>query len=293
MKLTYFRGAPPNFGDELNATMWRQLLPTDFFDDDETELFLGIGSIIQDIYPKTSRKIVVGAGYGGYSAKPDVLDGTWDIRFVRGPKTAEILGLDPKLAITDAAVMLRATDLPAPAKNIGVAFIPHYESVQRGAWKEVCDLAGIYFIDPTRDTDKIMSEIQGADLVICEAMHGAIVSDALRTPWIGVSAVDRLHRSKWFDWASSLKIDYRPQRLFPSSLRETWTLTTGRSGDGPGSRRVLSSGVMSPFNYLNRHIAAQRLMTLAKGEPQLSRDDVIESATDQALAAVNGLVQER
>lgn len=292
MKLTYFAGNPPNFGDELNATMWDHILPADFLNDDDSDLFLGIGSIIQHNYPATSRKVVVGSGYAGYTKMPDVKDGSWDIRFVRGPQTAEVLGLDPRFAISDAAIMLRALPLPKAKSGLGVAFIPHYESIQRGAWKEVCALAGVHFIDPTQPTDQVISEIKGASLVICEAMHGAIVSDALRTPWIGVKTMQHVHRFKWYDWARSLDIDYRPQRLMPSNCREAWAYSTGRGGDGPGTMKYLAGAHAAPANLALKHIAARSMIKLAKCEPQLSSDQAIERATDRALSAVDLMVRE-
>lgn len=293
MKLTYFQGNPPNFGDELNATMWRSLLPEGFLDQDDNVLFLGIGSIIQDIYPSAARKVVVGSGFAGaYSALPDLHDGTWDVRFVRGPETCKALGLSPKHAITDAAVLLRATPLPDPAPGIGVAFIPHYESVERGAWKRVCDLAGIHFIDPTAPTKSVLAQIRGAEIVIAEAMHGAIVSDALRTPWIGVKTMHHVHRGKWYDWAASLEIDYRPANLRPSNGREAWAFHTGRWGSGPRARAAFGNPAFRPVNTLIAHRAAASLSGLAKTEPQLSRDETIERATERAMAAVDQMVRE-
>ncbi|MEM7717658.1 MAG: polysaccharide pyruvyl transferase family protein [Pseudomonadota bacterium] len=293
MKLTYFEGSPPNFGDELNATMWQSLLPDDFLDQDSDILFLGIGSIIQDIYPKDARKLVVGSGFAGsYSARPDLHDGTWDVRFVRGPETCKALRLLPELAITDAAVLLRATTLPAPAAGIGVAFIPHYESVERGAWRRVCELADIHFIDPTGPTDTILSQIRGADLVITEAMHGAIVSDTLRTPWIGVKTMHHVHRGKWYDWTASLNIDYRPADLRPSNGREAWAFHTGRWGSGPRARAVFGSRAFQPVNSLIAHRAAASLQRLASLEPQLSAEDQVERATERALSALDQMVKD-
>ena len=101
MKLTYYRGPTPNFGDDLNAFMWPGLLPNGFLDEDESELFLGIGSILWDYLPNQARKYVVGSGYGGYTAPPDIHDGSWDVIFVRGPRTAKILALSPEKAISD------------------------------------------------------------------------------------------------------------------------------------------------------------------------------------------------
>lgn len=293
MKLTYFEGSPPNFGDELNATMWRSLLPKDFLDEDSDVLFLGIGSIIQDIYDPAARKVVVGSGFAGaYSARPDVHDGTWDIRFVRGPETCKALGLPSDLAITDAAVLLRETPLPDARSDIGVAFIPHYESVERGAWQRVCDLAGIHFIDPTRPIETVLSEIRGADLVIAEAMHGAIVSDALRTPWVGVKTMHHVHRAKWYDWTGSLGIDYQPAELHPSNGREAWAFRTGRWGSGPRARAVFGSLAFQPINTLIAHRAAASMRALAETEPQLSSDDAIRRATERAVTALDEMVRE-
>ena len=293
MKLTYFQGDPPNFGDELNSWVWEAVLPKGFLDEDESVLFLGIGSIIQDIYPKDSHKVVVGSGFAGaYSSLPDVGDGTWDFRFVRGPETCSKLGLDPRLAITDAAVLLRTAELPDPSPGVGTAFIPHYESVERGNWAIACAMAGIHFIDPTRPSKEILSEIRGADLVICEAMHGAIVSDAMRTPWIGVQTMHHVHRAKWFDWAASLGINYRPQHVHPSNGREYWAYHTGRWGSGPRARAVFGSPAFRPADALIARMAARSLKKLAHQAPQLSTDASIETATDRAMTEIDKLVRD-
>ena len=150
MKLTYFSGHVPNFGDELNKYMWDSLVSPGFFDEDESKLFLGVGSILWDDYPKKSKKIVMGSGYGGYTAKPDIHDGSWDVAFVRGPRTALELNLDPNLAITDSAILTHFMGLPKYEKTHKISFMPHYESIPRGNWKSVCnerlhvDLAVLY-----------------------------------------------------------------------------------------------------------------------------------------------------
>ncbi len=220
MKLTYFQGSPPNFGDELNATMWSHLLPKGFLDGDDKELFLGIGSILWDYLPKEPVKHVMGSGFGGYTAPPNVNDGSWNVAWVRGPITAARLGLDPKLAITDAAVLLRETPLPDPATGVGVAFMPHFESVSRGAWAQVCALAGVTFLDPRADPNWLLAQIRGAKTLVTEAMHGAIVADALRTPWVGVVPLHPSHRAKWDDWAQSLNVYLRQVEIGSSNLLE-------------------------------------------------------------------------
>src|ERR1700759_13927 len=106
MKLIYFRGKVPNFGDELNTYVWPAHLPAGFLDDHAAELFVAIGSIIGTQLPPDARKIVMGSGYAGYMGEPDLNDGTWDVRFVRGPVTASRFGLPADKAVCDSAVLL-------------------------------------------------------------------------------------------------------------------------------------------------------------------------------------------
>lgn len=296
MKLTYFRGSPPNFGDEVNAMMWQHLLPPGLLDDDESSLFLGVGSILWDFLPKAPRKVVAGSGYGGYTAPPDVHDGTWQVLWLRGPHTADHLRLPRSLAITDAAVLLRAIPVPAPEvlPGDGVAFMPHVDSVARGDWPRVCRMAGITFLDPRAPVEGTLARIRGARLVITEAMHGAIIADALRTPWIGVLPTYTAHRAKWDDWALSLDIPLAPVRLGPSNLREGWTRLTGLYATGQRSRLVMDSKLAFPANHVVADRTARQLQSLARGgAAQLSTDAAIERATERCLSALDGFVRER
>jgi succinoglycan biosynthesis protein ExoV len=293
MKLTYFRNTPANFGDEINAVMWQQLLPEGFLDDDEGELFLGIGSILWNHLPKVPLKHVMGSGFGGYTSPPDVHDGSWNVAWVRGPITAERLGLDPKLAISDSAVLLRATELPA-AKASGTVFMPHFESAARGDWERVCKLAGIDYLDPRGDVLDLLARIRGAKLMVTEAMHGAIVADALRVPWIGIVPFFPQHRAKWEDWAQSLEIALRPAKLPPSNLLESYTLVTGLPGKGRKSRALFRAWPTAPINSALVHRAAARLRRLADtAEPQLSADIAITRATERSLEVLDRFVRTR
>ncbi len=292
MKLTYFQGDPPNFGDALNATMWTHLLPPALLDDREDALFLGIGSILWDYLPKEPRKIVAGSGFGGYTGAPDVHDGSWDILWLRGPLTAKALGVDPRLAITDAAVLLRATPLPAPAKSIGVAFMPHVDSIDRGAWAEVCKAADITFLDPRAPVNLTLAQIRGARVVITEAMHGAIVADALRIPWVPIVPFHPIHRAKWNDWAQSLDIALRGVTLPASTLRETWIARTGLQAAGRRSQFIFDSMLAQKCDTVTIARAAVALSRIAAtASPQLSGDSAISRATDRALAALDDFVR--
>jgi succinoglycan biosynthesis protein ExoV len=289
MKLTYFQCKVPNFGDDLNAYIWPRLLGDDFFDEDGNELFVGIGSILYDSYPKSAAKIVMGSGYGGYTAPPDAHDGSWQFAFVRGPRTAEILRLPQSTAVTDGAVLLRLVSLPQPSSGSPVVFIPHFHSLDRGNWKDVCAIAGIRFVDPSATVETVLGEIRGAGTVITESMHGAIIADALRRPWIAAAPIAHEHRFKWIDWADSLNIPLRAHKLFPSTVREAWSSASGGQGWGRLSRRLGASRIAAPANWALKHAAAKGLQRLAAQEPQLSDDTEISRATERAAAALEAV----
>jgi succinoglycan biosynthesis protein ExoV len=281
VKLEYFKGEQPNFGDELNAWLWPQLLPN-FFSDDPRVLFIGIGSIIGNVYPTDAKKVLFGAGYSPtYHTAPDVHGGDWDVFFVRGPRTARALGLPESFGIGDAAILLRALNVQFRREPRYVGFMPHWESLPRGNWETACELAGIRLIDPRAPVEQIIGEILGCEVLITEAMHGAIVADALRVPWVPVLPIDSMHRGKWLDWADSLCLQLTQHRLWPSSLSEVSIATMRRpflSSIAAGLSRWPVSGIVGK---VTTYTAARRLTVLANQDPCLSADTVIEHATFQ------------
>jgi hypothetical protein len=290
MKMLYFSGKTPNFGDALNPWLWPQIFG-DVFAEDADDMFIGIGSTLWDYLPKGRRKIVFGAGYG-YGGAPDVHDGSWDIRFVRGPQTAAILGIDPSLALTDAAILLRTVPLPAPGERTAVAFMPHFQSLERGNWAAVCAHAGIRLIDPRDPVEKVLSELQGTELLLTEAMHGAIVGDCLRVPWVPLLPIDAGHRMKWLDWTQSIDVPYEPVDIRASSSRELWIQMTGKQAQGKRSRALAASPVGSAVDAVAIRLAARRLREIAKGKSYLSSDSTITSLTERAQAEVDKLKAE-
>lgn len=217
--LYYFRGGRPNFGDELNPWLWPRLAPR-LLDDDGGELFLGIGTILNDGVPAAPRKLVFGSGYG-YGNPPLVDPAKWRFFCVRGPLTARALGLPSQLAVCDPAILLRRLPWPQPTERYPVSFIPHWESLDRGHWAQVCAHADIHFIDPTAPVEQVVAEIRASELVIAEAMHGAIVADAMRVPWIAVHPQLHMHSPKWRDWCASVDVPYEPLALRPSGCVES------------------------------------------------------------------------
>lgn len=295
MKLTYYKGDVPNFGDDLNDWMWKRILPEGVLDDDERELFLGIGSILTSGHPHDVMKYVFGSGYGGYGKPPNVDDGNWDVRFVRGPKTARIMGVPESAVVSDSAILLRAVkDLPDPSNDIDIAVMPHFQSLEHGSWEQLCKKAGFTLIDPRDDVELVLSQIRGASLVITEAMHGAIVSDALRTPWVALKPINSSHHMKWSDWAESLGLTINAYKMLPTSAMELFIyLTEGRKYYDGKAKSIFSNRifkVMSPF-LLARSV--RNLKKVSNMQPQLSEQTVIEAKTLEALSVIEKFVDER
>lgn len=205
MKLYYYKAEKGNFGDDLNPWLWNRLIPG-VLNNDESELFVGIGTILNNRIPAPPRKIVFGSGLGYGSAPPNI-DNKWKFYCVRGPLTARSLSLPDRYAITDPAALI-ATLKFGSAEKIGPALIPHHVSASHANWADICKNLGVRYIDPRSSVDHVIHEISRSTYVITEAMHGAIFADSLRIPWCPVIFYDHILKSKWLDWSLSLSIKH-------------------------------------------------------------------------------------
>lgn len=292
MILYRWRGQQPNFGDELNTLLWPRLLPG-FFDDDETIAFLGIGSVLDRRHDPLQRKLVAGSGYGGYEA-PVALDDTWCVHWVRGPRTAWWLGLSPALAMGDPGSLVPLAGL-APARHAkarlhAIGFMPHFESASRGAWAEAAAAAGLTLIDPRGDPLAIVRAMTRCHTILSEALHGVIVADALRIPWIAIQPLASIHRAKWRDWADTLDLDPVFRQLFPSTALECAHLTplsrfhAGRGFLDRESRRLRD---LARPRFVG--LATERLYRAARAEPLLSAGTALDRSQSRMMDAVAAL----
>lgn len=286
MNLCYCAGLA-NFGDDLNPWLWNRLIPG-HLDEDRSTLFLGIGTLLNQKVPKNPLKIVFGSGTG-YGPAP-VPDEKWRFYCVRGPLSAQALGLAPELAITDPAALIRTMVFPRLHGIYNASFMPHYLSARYADWEAVCRAAGIHYIDPGAPVLQVLQQIQSSKLVISESLHGAIVADALRVPWIAVQAYHHINRFKWQDWCLSLGLTDTPAALTP-----LWDVE--RYGNAPLKLKLkLKSGLhalgvrwkrWSPVRPLvspqaDIESATRQLDTLArKTSPLLSRDCDLERAVSR------------
>lgn len=281
MKLFYYE--MKNFGDALNGWLWPRLLPG-VFDNDDRSLFVGIGTLLNERMPKQSFKAVFGTGVG-YGESTPALDDTWKFYCVRGPLSARALGLEPRFGISDPGCLVQVLDLPRPEPIHAASFIPHWKSAEYWDWKTTCERVGVHYIDPNGETEDVLRQIKQSKVVLAEAMHGAIIADALRVPWTPVKAFKHVLRFKWEDWCQSLGLEYKPVGL-PSLYNDTSIVDKMRSSFGSGMAdkpataplwRALESGVGTAARGANKIIEAQvagAMKSLAKDpRPLLSSDE--------------------
>jgi succinoglycan biosynthesis protein ExoV len=209
-----------NFGDDLNRWMWERFLPNLLHEQDGS-LFLGIGTVLGSGLPLAERYIVFTSGVGYGPLPPTFGSPAWQVVCVRGPLTAKALGLPPDKAVCDGAVLLSTLPEMQPiAERKGVLFMPHFEALESGDWREVCRRAGVEFLDPHLPSEETCQRIRGAKLVLADAMHAAIVADALRVPWVPLITSNRINTFKWLDWSLTLDVRYQPLELPSLSLLE-------------------------------------------------------------------------
>lgn len=208
-----------NFGDELNHWLWQQYFPDLIRQTDDTVL-VGLGTLLNNALPQRlgeARRVMVFSTGVGYERPLPNIPAHWRIYCVRGPLSARSLQLSPDLALTDGGILLRRWVQPRTQPAHRIAFMPHvHHAVFAGeSWAAHCADLGFSYIDPRWPVPQVISAIQHSQLLLAEAMHGAIAADALRVPWIPIISSPRILPFKWQDWCASVQQPYRPQYLPP------------------------------------------------------------------------------
>lgn len=212
MKLHYFEDPLGNFGDDLNPWLFAKLFPN-IIDNNENHLLVGVGTILNHRIPLAEKTTIFGSGYG-YGSLPNVNE-NWFFSCVRGPLTAAALGLPAELAITDPAVLSPLFFDNEFEKCFEISYMPHCHSAFLGDWKYLCDQVGIHFIDPRHHFLKVFAEIKKSKRLVTEAMHGAILADAFRVPWLPAKAYPHICEFKWQDWLNSVEVSAEFNHLPP------------------------------------------------------------------------------
>lgn len=202
-----YHSGDKNYGDQLNNLVWPKYLENVSVKLKKETLLYGVGTILNSSNAERGNKVIFGSGVG-YGDTPEITK-EWTPYCVRGPKTAEKLGISEGFAVTDPGILV-VDFVEKCAKREGVAFFPHESSLRRIPWKRYCEWLDLNFISPRWEVERVNELIRKSKLVVTEAMHGAITADALRVPWIPIKMNDSILDFKWKDWCKSIGLEYDP-----------------------------------------------------------------------------------
>jgi len=287
MILTYYTSRM-NFGDQLNPLIFNHFLPG-FFDGRSKRIFLGIGTLLgmQDQAPG-AREILVFSSGCGYADRVEV-DERYRIICVRGPLTARHLDVDPRLAVSDGALLLERMNFQQPKKQYPFAFLSHHVSEDMfDRWPELTHDAGLHYISPANDPQMVIEEIMKTEVLFTEAMHGAIVADVFRVPWIPVKAYGHINLFKWKDWAMSMRMDINHHQI-PSLLgNQAIQQIAGERFPQLWQKplKKVYKDYQSLRTSLNQRQLIRDLKKLKKQKPLLSSSRVLTERTDQLLEKI-------
>lgn len=248
-----------NFGDDINPKLLGHFFNRKLIESEHICLF-GIGTILNErnfgSVRHFEKKVIFTSG-SGYGEMPKGLINGCDVACVRGPKTAALLGLPPEKAIADGAILLALLHSPLPdAARERPLFIPHVNThwAAGEVLQDIAQQLGLDYISPDAPFEDFIQTVRQAEFVVAEAMHGAILADAMRTPWIPVHMLH--HNSfKWRDMFGSLNMNYESYQLGPVIWNE--------------SQRIKV--------FLKRPFLKQKLKSvLSQYAPVLSGDEVLE-----------------
>lgn len=274
MKLYYYQRPDgiQNFGDDLNSWLWNRLLKK-YINRSDDSVLIGIGTLLNNELVENNKKInkklifSTGVGYGNGLPK---LDDSYKIYCLRGPLSAKALGVDPNLGIADGAILIRRLVKIKTEKKYEFSYMPHFAEACP-AWHSICQRNGFQYISSRQSIEEILDQLGKTKILIAEAMHGAIVADALRIPWIPVTTNPGILQFKWQDWCQSLGLDYQPKplaRIMTSLKRDRLSLMRN-------FRNHCS-------NLINQQKVSEQILEISNSSfPVLSKNSILEEKTSR------------
>lgn len=151
IELTYHKGK--NFGDAVNPIIFKNYIKKlDLTNHESDEKLIGIGTLL-GLKKAGAKKIIFssGASQGNESIYGElpVIDETYDIICVRGPKTAKLFNLSDDLVVCDGAYLLNDFYNFDIKKTYKVSYIPHHISEKMFCgYKDFINSIGINYISP-------------------------------------------------------------------------------------------------------------------------------------------------
>jgi len=205
VKLYYWRGKRPNFGDELAPLLLESFgVPCERVKAAEAAVVV-VGSIAEHL-PAGYTGAVLGIGKAHEETRLDLRRAR--VFALRGPLTLRRSMALGSVVLGDPGLLAeRLLDQPVPVVY-DVGFVPHY--ADRGAWFQTPPGDGL-LIDVTGPPLRVLRAIAECGRIVTSSLHGLVVADALGRPrkW---ELYDRVQGAgfKFADYSAALGEDLRP-----------------------------------------------------------------------------------
>ncbi|UQG54163.1 MULTISPECIES: polysaccharide pyruvyl transferase family protein [unclassified Marinobacter] len=263
-----------NFGDDINPELLGRLFSKRLIAS-ENVCILGVGTILNDHNIKAvdsfKKKVIFSSGVG-YGAVTNDLDESWDVVCVRGPKSAEALKVGAEKAVCDGAILLSDyyEVFPESCRCISVTFIPHLKTHWSAgkALKKITQSLGINYLSPDVTQVDFIKQVSQSKLVITEAMHGAILADTMRVPWLPIQIYEH-NRFKWEDWFQSINQNYSSRKMNVS----IWN----------SPKSIVKRSIKAPYQAVKSGLIAQQISQWASSNEAIMSSDALLSEKKRDL----------
>ena len=253
-----------NFGDDINPFLLGELFDEKILRSPSLSL-VGVGTLLNNKNVQALsefKKVIVFSSGVGYGELTSDFDDRWDFVCVRGPLSASKVGLAANKAICDGAILLSDyfNVVPEGNREISSVFVPHIKTHWSSGQvlKEVSERIGMTYLSPDLPRQDFIDQVSNAKVVVTEAMHGAILADTMRVPWVPVSLHEH-NQFKWNDWFLSMGMDYRVAQLTPP----IWNTPSD----------ALRKLIKYPLQKVKKQLMFQRLREVLATEPSLLSND--------------------
>ena len=251
-------GSTTNFGDDLTPFLCRALSGREVSFRDARKPgagcdLIGVGSLLQWVSREHDGHI-----WGTGFIKDDVPNPLFpraQVTAVRGVKTAQKLGVDPKkIALGDPGLLAHVLKCDGVEKTHRVGLIPHLIHHKHRIVQRLTKKQGIHFINIRRLAPQVVIEAQRCDFIISSSLHGLVLADSLGIPnrwaWLANGKGIIGGRFKFDDYYSAFGIHRDPITL---EMGDTYKTIIKKIGyyERPGLQEIKEKLVES-FSIISR-----------------------------------------
>lgn len=134
--------------------------------------------------------------------------------------------------------------------------------VSRKSSEKITQSLGINYLSPDVTQVDFIKQVSQSKLVITEAMHGAILADTMRVPWLPIQIYEH-NRFKWEDWFQSINQNYSSRKMNVS----IWN----------SPKSIVKRSIKAPYQAVKSGLIAQQISQWASSNEAIMSSDALLS----------------